>query len=206
MAWETEDNEARAYNGRIDDACFTRHEKFGEALLLQLDVVTDAGYTRTLLLTTGPGWESTDGGKTATHPTRSSFSAQSNVGKLIDAVSKIPGAVEQINGEPNEAAAWIGQNYFWEEEKYSLTDRDTKEKIEKSRDLPKALANGAGGSVDAGGKFTPDAGAISQLSKAAKATTSHEDWVDSLYTVIEGFGGELETWALDVENYKSLLD
>lgn len=202
MAWETEDNEAREYNGKIVDAAFTHHEAFGDVLLLSLDVHTDAGYDRNELLTCGAGWESPDGGKTAKHPTRMSFSSQSNLGKIIDAIAAIPGAVDQINGDPTEASSWVGQEYYWSEQKYSYKTREGELK-EKNRMVPVALSGEPVAAAEAA-EFKPTGKVLAALRKAARAAEDHDTFVDAAYTVAD-VEGDLEAWIISEDNYKSLL-
>lgn len=202
--WVPEESK-REYNGKMSDAAFVHHEAFGDTLLLSVDVVTDRGFTRNLLLTCGPDWETPDGGKTAVHPAGLKIvKSATNLGKLITNLGKIPN-MPRIEGDPMVAASWNNlPELWWEEDRYLTKDKNGNE-IEKGRDVPKALAGAGGVAVDPSAPFTPTAAQIADMKKVAGSAADHELFVDGCYTNVTGFEGALETWALNADNYETLL-
>ena len=210
--WVVEETK-REYTGKITDCQFGYDERFGPNLVCLMDVDTDAGYPRNEILTCGPGWATTDNGKTATHPTRGGFSDQSNMGRLVKAVITIPGAVEALNerGAPTEAGTWVGLNFYWEEEKYTVNDRNTGLPKEKTRMLPTRIIDGGTtvsvGAVGATASVSPVEGLSDDdnavLLAIAKRAIDHDDFVDQAYKAVEGIAGfhAVEAYVLDGANW-----
>lgn len=62
----------------------------------------------------GDGWESIDGGKTVTHPTKSHFNRQAPAGELIDALADITSDDEgnPVDPDPLEGADPVGSEWY----------------------------------------------------------------------------------------------
>ena len=191
-AWGTE-AQVREYTGKITDAQFGYDERFGggQKLLLLLDIETDAGYVRHDIITTGDGWTTTDRGATAVHEgdkPKTQFGKGSNMGKFVDAVMAIDGALDVLSkrGAPTDAATWQGLTFYWEEFPYTFKDRDTGLDVQRTRMLPTQLIGGTNGSVGSVPEVEGMTPVIfTQLKAIAKRAIDHDDFVDQAFNEID---------------------
>jgi hypothetical protein len=190
-AWGTE-AQTREYTGKIVDAQFGYDERFGggQKLLLLLDIETDHGYTRHDIITTGDGWTTKDKGATAVYEgdkPKTQFGKGSNMGKFVDAVLAIDGALDVLKtrGTPTEAATWQGLTFYWEEFPYTFKDRDTGLDVQRTRMLPTQLIGGttSNGTIPDVEGLTP--ALYAQLKGVAAKSLDHDDFVDKAFNDID---------------------
>jgi len=205
MGWQTDDSGGE-FDGKIIDATFGFDDRFGDNLILILDITRDdMDEPYTMLLTCGKGWDTPDGGKTAEHPKSKNFNTRSSLGRVIDAIAKIKGAVDRIDGEPTEAASWVGQHYLWATENYTTTFGG--EAKERYRWLPAALVGAAPKKSTAkAANGTPEGltrADLAKLRKLHKDAISHDAFVDAAYAEVDAVAAdsEVEAFVLDEANW-----
>ncbi|KKN17445.1 hypothetical protein LCGC14_0965740 [marine sediment metagenome] len=149
-SWKTGSGLLDDFRFTIEEAWFSTHEKYGDAVLLflrgfaeqqdddgNLVVVDDE---QTLQYSTGDGWEITSGGREVTHAAgKTTFVNNTNMGRLIDAVVGLGDEViEELGsrGETYEADTWENLIFHVERKSFSYKDRDTEEKVSYEVPLP----------------------------------------------------------------------
>lgn len=137
-SWKTSSGLLDDFDFDIEEAWFGVNEKFGEAVLLNLrgiasqegEVVDDE---HLLLYSCGDGWEAAKGGREAQHGAgRTTFTNQSNMGRLIDSIVSLGDDVIGVlssRGETYEADTWEGLRFHIERKTFSFRDRETKEQV-----------------------------------------------------------------------------
>lgn len=148
-SWKTSSGLLDDFDLTIEEAWFGTNEKFGDQVLLNLrgyaeqmvdgeKVVVDDEHL--LLYSCGDGWEAAKGGREAVHGAgKTTFTNQSNMGRLIDA---IVGLGEDVTGElasrgdTFEADTWEGLKFHIERKKFSFRNRETQEMVEYEVPLP----------------------------------------------------------------------
>lgn len=149
-SWKTGSGLLDDFRFTIEEAWFSTHEKYGDAVLLflrgfaeQVDedgdlVVVDD--EQTLQYSTGDGWEITSGGREVAHAAgKTTFVNNTNMGRLIDAVVGLGDEViEELGsrGETYEADTWENLIFHVERKSFSYKDRDTEEKVSYEVPLP----------------------------------------------------------------------
>lgn len=148
-SWKTSSGLLDDFDFTIEEAWFGTNEKFGDQVLLNLRgeaeqevegeiVVVDDEHL--LLYSCGDGWEAAKGGREATHGAgKTTFTNQSNMGRLIDALVGLGSEVlEELEGrgETYEADTWEGLKLHIERKQFSFRNRETQEQVNYEVPLP----------------------------------------------------------------------
>lgn len=201
-SWQTTTGLLDDFEYSITDAWFARSAeiKNGEQLVLFLkgDTDNDAEPEFEAHITCGPGWDTFDGGKSATHESRKDrgFNKQTNYGQFIDRVIELGlGEVLMGRGKATEAKVWVGLKFHMKQKEFKtqikgedvtyyrlLPEAYLGEVAEgKGKDVPKvgksesAESNGSNG---AGNKVL-----LAKLKAEAKKHDTHESFVDAAMEV-----------------------
>lgn len=177
-SWKTSSGLLDDFDFSIEEAWFGTHEKFPDTTLLSLRgiaeqevdgelVVVDDEHT--LLYSLGDGWEIANGGREATHTAgRTTFTNNSNMGRLIDAVVALGGeALKELasRGESYEADTWQGLRFHIDRKQFSYRDRETQEQRQYEVPLPSEFL----GTFDPEEEAKPKAKAAGKSRSRAKA-------------------------------------
>jgi hypothetical protein len=199
-SWQTTTGLLDDFEYSITDAWFARSAeiKNGEQLVLFLkgDTDNDAEPEFEAHITCGPGWDTHDGGKSASHESRKErgFNKQTNYGQFIDRIVELGLAdVLQARGKATEAKVWVGLKFHMKQKEFKTQIKG--EDITYYRLLPEAflgeVAEGAkSGEVAApvatgaatNGAASNGAGAkvlLAKLKAEAKKHDTHEAFVDA---------------------------
>lgn len=186
MTWEVPERDAFEFDGLITDAEFGYDDRFKVwgtddlALILKIEMATSYGKPREEFFRMGAGWETDDGGKTVSHPTRTQFSKQSRVGGVIARLLELPGAMDELKDrEPATSIdGWIGLNLHWKDEEYDTQDSDGKPAV-RTHIMPVAFVADDEGAKPVG--LAPKVQAA--LEKLALTVTNHEDFVAEAWKI-----------------------
>lgn len=148
-SWKTSSGLLDDFDFSIEEAWFGTNEKFGDTVLLNLRgiaeqevdgdmVVVDDEHL--LLYSCGDGWEAAKGGREAAHAAgKTTFTNNSNMGRLIDAVVGLgDDAIDELSsrGESYEADTWEGLKFHIERKTFSFRNRETGEQVNYEVPLP----------------------------------------------------------------------
>lgn len=147
-AWKTTSGLLDDFDFTIEEAWFGTNEKFGDSVLLNLRGVAEqmvdgdmevVDEEHTLLYSVGDGWEVQKGGRSVAHQAgKTTFVNSTNMGRLIDALVSLDGAVDvlQERGQPTDADTWEGLKLHIERKQFSYRDRNTREQVSYEVPLP----------------------------------------------------------------------
>lgn len=148
-SWKTSSGLLDNFDFTIEEAWFGTNEKFGDQVLLNLRGIAEQEVEgeiavvddeHLLLYSCGDGWEAAKGGREATHAAgKTTFTNQSNMGRLIDALVGLgDDAIEELSGrgETYEADTWEGLKLHIERKQFSFRNRETGEQVNYEVPLP----------------------------------------------------------------------
>lgn len=181
-SWDTETGLIDDYDYTIEVATFTTDSRYndGQTLLLKWEgtAVTADGEAidHMLLLPCGSGWESRDGGRSATHDKgKTRFNRSSIIGKIIDRCIKDLGMGDVLmpRGEPTESQTWEGLTFHMKREVINFGGGIG----EKEREMPVAFV-GADGATNGAAAPAPavDGARIAVEAKVKAAAASAADF------------------------------
>ena len=198
-SWQTTTGLLDDFEYSITDAWFARSAeiKNGEQLVLFLkgDTDNDADPEFEAHITCGPGWDTHDGGKSASHESRKErgFNKQTNYGQFIDRVIELGlGDVLQSRGKATEAKVWVGLKFHMKQKEFKTQIKG--EDVTYYRLLPEAYLGEVAEGAKSGVKATEtkaDAPAsngtasngskvlLAKLKAEAKKHDTHEAFVDA---------------------------
>lgn len=188
MAWDVPERDAFEFDAVITDAEFGYDDRFKVwgtddlALVLKLEMATSYGKNREEIFRLGAGWETDDGGKTVTHPTRKAFSAQSRAGGVVKRLIDLPGAMDELKdrAQPMSIDGWIGLDLHWKDEEYNTNDSDGKPAV-RTHIMPTAFNSDEAEIAVA--DISPKVQAA--LEKLALTVNNHEDFVAEAWKIDE---------------------
>ena len=139
------------YTLRVENARFAQDQEYNNKLresgrepviMLFLEGISEqSGDQRTEKFSCGPGWMSTDGGKTIMHPEGKLVpDRRSAYGEFIAALAQLGAKEEMINRgtvDPKVASIWNGARIHFEPEERSFIDRATGKEKKYTRLVPK---------------------------------------------------------------------
>jgi len=146
----------------------------------------------------GEGWEAAEKGKTLVNGLAGTrkVSSNSNLGRLMNAVKKIPGALDALKGSPLRADTWVGTSWTWEQVTF---ENKLSKKGESSYPFPaKYLGNVTSGkaasskTAKSNGKAAPgelSGDLVATLTTLAQAN-SYEDFVAAALDLPEVAGNK----------------
>lgn len=229
-SWKTSSGLLDDFDFSIEEAWFGTNEKFGDAVLLNLRGIAEqmvegemavVDDEHVLLYSCGEGWEAAKGGREATHGAgKTTFTNNSNMGRLIDAIVALGGDVlEELGtrGESYEADTWEGLKFHIERKTFTFRNRETGENVSYEVPLPtdylgtfdveeeeapkkKAPSRGKGKGSARGSKAGSKATPKRKPSRSkAKAKAEPEEEENDLRDAVIEFGAEYEDHATFVE-------
>lgn len=191
--WEPESDLFSDYAGEVTDAWFAVDPNLNDSptfLFLKMKTDSERMPEVTERYNCGPDWKSYDGGVTAVHPTRTTFSERSQGGKLLAAVAETGAApTMRGRGSPATAETWVGTRWYMEAVRTPYKLRDGQEGV-STRNYPKQFL----GTAEDGEVITPierpfpDEGTVVDspimriISDLAK-DLPHKEWVDKVLDV-----------------------
>lgn len=203
MAWTTESGLVESYDGTVTRAWFGTDVRYmnGEVLLLNWEIKPDDPSQFSHLedgvieerFPCGKGWDSNDGGKSATHESGNAnkrFHRSSIYGRIIDAVPSMPGLIDVLKdrGTEMEAKVWEGMRFHFARQEFDYGGEIGK----KSRIMPVEFLGEAG----EGEKPSNGASKVAALkAKAAAANKGNND-----------LRGQLVELAKNSDTHESFMD
>lgn len=217
-AWDLETGLPTEFQGIVEDAYFTVDSEYndGQDLLLKFEVQTDDdqigdGGKTTLQFTCGKGWEAAEKGAKAVREDGKSkgFQEQSGVGLLVKhALGTDAGAILRArvsdNVGPRDAAIWKGLTFDWERKEFSgkiegedrtwyrmLPVKFIGENVRAGSTAsepvkaapPTEASNGNGASAI-------DPAMRAKLLARAKASSSHDEFIEKCYSELDLAGNQ----------------
>lgn len=149
-SWKTSSGLLDDFDLSIEEAWFGTNEKFGDQVLLNLRGIAEqmvegemavVDDEHLLLYSCGDGWEAAKGGREAAHSAgKTTFTNNSNMGRLIDSIVGLGGDVlEELEsrGDTYQADTWEGLKFHIERKTFSFRNRETGEQV--SYEVPLAV-------------------------------------------------------------------
>lgn len=206
------------YDAKVADAYFSfpPNYKNGEALVLVLELETDAGEDRQQYFTLGSNWEPVEGGKkiSAINPRRQKVDRKSGLGNLVatavdaGALDALKAGAEGSNPVWKNASIWKGLTFGFAQRELSFKDKQTGEDRTYSRlDVTAFLPNGFdldGPAAGAGAGATTTAAVDDEsiraaLAEVAVSSSTYEQFVDRALAEVNGVEQSTE-WSAKLLN------
>lgn len=140
------------FTSTVEDVFYETNDEWFDPDIPRL--VLEFANERRIQLKTGAGWEANKKGDTVTHPTKSSFTRNSQLGRFLGSFIKLDGARDLLEkrGHATEAKIWKGLTLTVDEVEDSFKDRETGEDVQFSYRVVTAFeADGKAASAKADG-------------------------------------------------------
>lgn len=201
-SWKTSSGLLDDYDHVWEEVWFGTDDRFGGGKTVLLNVRGPAYQEGEMvdeevhnLYSCGDGWKVAKGGEETTHPTRNGvFTAQSNMGRLIDAVLELgDDVIEEISsrGDTFQAETWRGLKFHIERKTFHYKDRETGEDRSYEVPLPTEYL-GVGGEEEDKPKGSAKSKGKSSGTRRRKKTKDLRDEVVEFASEFEDHGDFLD--------------